>query len=287
MILYVALLTSLLSLLVLAMVYLADFWEREPLDLIQNAFLTGLGTQLVLVLGFHRLAGTETWSGGLQLLTLGTLAIVLPILLAGEKEVDERFDGIVYSIAFAVGAASVVHLFNLPGAAAPFPERAVLGGGAAPGARDLLLLASAPGPRAELADLLALLLVSAMMGAVLGVLALGGRPLGHQVGGMLVTALALGGTDFLTGGWWPVRLGLAAAAVATGILLKRRSVFRGRQSPPERDIFLGALKTALMIFGAIVLSLALLLSLTDRWDTPPAPPAAEHLETGPTGTGNP
>ncbi len=267
MIIYVAVLTALLALLVLAMVYLADFWEREPLDLIQNVFLAGLGIQLVLVLGGHRLAGIEAWSGWLGLGTLAALAVVLPILLAEEKEVDERFDGVVYAVAFAAGAASVVHLFNLPGAAARYPERVVLGGGETPGARDLLLLLSAPGPRAELADLLALLLVAALVGAVLGTLKLQGRSLRYQVGGMLLAAVVLGGADVAAGGWWPVRLVLAAAVVAVTIALKRGSVYRRRAQPPEREIFLGALKTGLMIFGAIVLALALLMSLTDRWQT--------------------
>ncbi len=269
MIIYVAVLTALLGLLVLAMVYLADFWEREPLELIQNVFLAGLATQLVLVLGGHRLAGVEAWSGWLYPVTLAALAVVLPILLAEEKEVDERFDGIVYAVAFAVGAASVVHLFNLPGAAARCPEWVVLGAGEAPGARDLLLLISAPGPRGELADLLALLLVAVLAGAVLGALKLRGRPLGHQIGGTLLAGTLLAGADAATGGGWPIRLALATAAVAATVVLKRKSVFRQRAQPPEREIFLGALKTGLLIFGAIVLALALLMSLTDRWQGAP------------------
>ncbi len=265
MIIYVAMLTASLSLLVLALVYAADLWEREPLDLIQNVFLAGLGAQLVLVLGAHRLAGVETWSGWLHALTLAALAIVLPVLLAEEKEFDERFDGIVYAVSFAAGAASVVHLLNLPQAAARHPELVVLGGDATPGARDLLLLVTARGPRGELADLLALLMASALAGAVLGTLKLAGRSIAQQIGATLIAGGLLAGIDLAAGGWWPVRLALGAAALATAAALKRRSVFR-RQSPqPEREVFLGALKTGLMIFGAIVVALALLMSLTDSW----------------------
>lgn len=271
MIIYVAVLTALLSLLVLALIYLADLWERGPLDLLQNAFLSGLATLLVLVLAFHRLTGIEAWTGGLYVVTLAALAAVLPALLADDKEIDERFDGIVYAVAFGVGAASVVHLFNLPGAAARYPERVVLGGGETPDVRDLLLLISSPGPRGELADLAALLLVAVLAGAVLGTLKLGGTPLGHQVAGTLIAALVVGGAAVATAQWWPARLALAIAAVAVAVALKRRSVFRRRRAQPEREIFLGALKTALMIFGAIVLALAVLMSLTDNWRTA-APP---------------
>ena len=280
MIIYVAALTALLSLLVLAMVYLADLFEREPLDLIQNAFLAGLGAQLVLVLGIHRWIGVEAWSGWLYLLTLTVLAIILPMFLAEEKEFDERFDGVVYAVAFTVGAASVVHLFNLPRVAARSPESVALGGGEVPGARDLLLLVTAPGPRGELGDLLALLGVAALAGAVLGVLKLQGRPLIQQVAGMLLAAGLLGGLELSTGGAWPVRVLLAVAAVATTVALKRRSVFRQRHQLPERELFLGSLKTALMILGATVLALALLMSLTDSWELTAAPENPPRLGLG-------
>ncbi len=271
MIIYVATLTALLSLLVLAMVYLADRFEREPLDLIQNAFLAGLAAQLVLVLGVDQMFGIDAWSGWLYLLTLSALATILPTLLAEEKEVDERFDGVVYAVAFTVGAASVVHLFNLPRAAARYPESVVLGGSEVPDVRDLLLLLSAPGPRSELGDLFMLVLVAVLVGAVLGVLKLQGRPMIQQIGGMLLAAGLLGGIELAAGGGWPVRVLLAIAAVATPVVLKSRSVFRHRHQQPEREVFLGGVKTALMIFGAIVVALALLMSLTDSWEPAATP----------------
>lgn len=274
MIIYVATLTALLSLLVLAMVYLADRFEREPLELIQNAFLAGLVTQLVLVLGVDQLFGLDAWSGWLYLLTLSALASILPALLAEEKEVDERFDGVVYAVAFTVGAASVVHLFNLPRAAAQYPESVVLGGSEVPDVRDLLLLLSAPGPRGELGDLSMLVLVALLAGAVLGMLKLQDRPVIQQIGGMLLAAGLLGGMDLAAGGGWPVRVLFAGAAVATSVVLKSRSAFRHRPQQPERELFLGGMKTALLIFGAIVVALALLMSLTDSWK-PAATP--EHL----------
>ncbi|MEM7587285.1 MAG: hypothetical protein AAF560_28115 [Acidobacteriota bacterium] len=266
MIIYVAALTALLSLLVLTLVYLADRFEREPLDLIQNAFLAGLAAQLALILGVDQMFGIEAWSGPLYLLTLAALAAILPALLADEKEFDERFDGIVYAVAFTVGAASVVHLFNLPRAAARYPESVVLGGGEVPDVRDLLLLLSAPGPRVELSDLFTLVVVAMLAGAVLGVLKLADRPAIQQVAGMLAAGGLLAGLDLAVGGGWPVRVLLAVAAVATSILLKSRSVFRHRNQQPEREIFLGGVKTALMIFGAIVVALAVLMSLTDSWE---------------------
>ncbi len=277
MIIYVAMLTAALSLLVLALVYSADLWEPEPLDLIQNAFLAGLGAQLVLVLSAHRLAGVETWSGWLYMLSVAALAVVLPVLLAEEKEVDERFDGIVYALSFGAGAASVVHLLNLPRAAARHPELVVLAGDATPGARDLLLLVTARGPRAELADLLALLMVSALAGAVLGTLKLRGRSIPRQIGGTLAAGGLLVGIDRLAGGWWLFRLALGAAALATAVALKRTSVFR-RRPQPEREVFLGAVKTGLMIFGATVLALALLMSLTDSWQAAAVRPPGGGLK---------
>lgn len=266
MIVYVAVSTAVMSLLVLALVYVADLWEREPLDLLQNAFLAGVATQLVLVLGVDRLAGIESWSGWLYLLTVASLAVVVPVLLAAAEEVDERFDGIVYAVAFTVGAAAVAHLFNLPQAAARHPELAVLGSGEAPRARDLLLLVASPGPRGLLGDLSALLLVAVLAGAVLGTLKLRGRPLLHQVAGTLGAAVLLGAADLALDGWWPARLALAAAALGAAVALKRRSVFRRRRQPPEREVFLGAVKTGLLILGAIVLALSLVMSLTDAWD---------------------
>ncbi len=277
MIIYIAALTTVLCLWVLALIYLADLWEREPLDLIQNVFLAGLIAQLTLILAVDRLAGLESWSGWLYALTATALASLLPVVLAEEKELDERFDGVVYAVAFTAGAASVVHLFNLPGAAARHPELVVLDASTAPGFRDLWLLVSATGPRGELVDLLTLLLIAAPAGAVLGTLKLRGRPLGSQIAGTLVVGLALVAVDQAAGGWWPARLTLAAVALVTAVALKRTSVFRRGQPQPEREVFLGALKTGLMIFGAVVLALALLLSLTDSWQ---AVAGAEHSLPG-------
>ena len=281
MIIYIAALTTVLCLWVLALIYLADLWEREPLDLIQNVFLAGLVAQLALILAVDQLLGLESWSGWLYALTAAALAGLLPAILAEEKELDERFDGVVYAVAFTAGAASVIHLFNLPGAAARHPELVVLDASTAPGFRDLWLLVSATGPRGELIDLLTLLLISIPAGAVLGTLKLRGRPLGGQIAGTLLVALALVAVDLAAGGWWAVRLALAAGALVTAVALKRASVFRHGQPQPEREVFLGALKTGLMIFGAIVLALALLLGLTDSWQ------AVATAENTPAGQGSP
>ena len=264
MIVYVAVLTTLFSLLVLAMVYLADLWEREPLDLIQYTFLAGLGAQLLLVLTFHVIGDVGAWSGWAYLVTLAVLSLYLPALLATEDELNEAFDGVVYAVAFAAGAGSVVHLFNLPGLVAPYPERAVLGG--TPGVGDLLRLSALPEPRGELADLLALLGVAAVAGAVLGVLRLQGRPLVQQMAGTLATALLLGGVDLLVGGILPVRLVLAAGTVVVAVVCKRQSQFRHHLPPPRSEVFLDTVRSALVILGAITLVLALLMGLTDSWD---------------------
>ena len=47
---YIASFAGLLSSLLLVVVYLADRYEREPIGLIQNFFLSGLLGQLVLIL---------------------------------------------------------------------------------------------------------------------------------------------------------------------------------------------------------------------------------------------
>ncbi len=99
-------------------------------------------------------------------------ALYLPFQLHRQPEMDERFDGIVYSVAFVGGATCVIHLNNLPGVIAASPYREALVPGAVPDLRDLLILATSPGFAAELGQGLVLILAAVFVGAVLGTLQL-------------------------------------------------------------------------------------------------------------------
>ena len=76
---YIAAFAGLLSSLLLAVVYLADRYEREPIGLIQNVFLSGLLGQLVLILVIDRLTGAESWSGIWILVTVTCAAVSMPL----------------------------------------------------------------------------------------------------------------------------------------------------------------------------------------------------------------
>lgn len=123
---YIAVFAGLLSTLLLGVVYLADRYEREPIELIQNSFLTGLVAQLILVFAIDLVAGPVVWDGLWLLATTVVVALVMPFQLHRRDEMDERFDGIVYTVAFAGGATCVIHLNNLPVLIAASPFRAAL-----------------------------------------------------------------------------------------------------------------------------------------------------------------
>jgi len=265
---YVATFAGLLSALLLAVVYLADRYEREPIELIQNFFLSGLLGQLVLVLVVTSVRGEVSWSGWWILLTVAGAALYLPFQLHRQAEMDERFDGIVYSVAFVGGATCVVHLNNLPGVIAASPYRDALVPGSVPDLRDLVILATSSGFAAELGQGFVMILSAVFVGAILGMLQLRGRPPWQTAAACMVGALATTGLDLLTGGSWPVRGVLAVVGLAVVLAVKRRSVFKDRPEPTERDVLVLGLKTVLMIFGAALLATVLLQAVAEHPDVP-------------------
>ena len=265
---YIAAFAGLLSTLLLAVVYLADRYEREPIELIQNFFLSGLLGQLVLILAVAGASGGGSWSGRLLLITVLCAAIYLPLQLRNQPEMDEPFDGIVYAVAFLGGATCVIHLNNLPAVIAASPYRDALASGAVPDLRDLMILVTSPGFAAELGQGLVVVLTAALVGAVLGTLQLRGLSAWQTSISCVVVALTTIGLDLLTVGAWPVRGGLAVTVVAVALVVKRRSVFEGRPETPERDVLVMGLKTVLMVFGATLLATVLLQAVVERPDEP-------------------
>ncbi|MBW2679034.1 MAG: hypothetical protein JRD49_15925, partial [Deltaproteobacteria bacterium] len=75
---YIASFAGLLSSLLLAVVYLADRYEPEPIELIQDSFLTGLAGQLALIFAASSLDGGVLWSGPWILVTVVCAAAYLP-----------------------------------------------------------------------------------------------------------------------------------------------------------------------------------------------------------------
>jgi hypothetical protein len=241
---YIATFAGLLSTLLLAVVYLSDRYEREPIELIQNFFLSGLLGQLVLILAVTAVGGDVSWSGPWILVTIVCAALYLPFQLHRQTEMDERFDGIVYAVALVGGATCVIHLNNLPRVIAASPYRDALAPGAEPDLRDLLILATSPGFTAELGQGLVMILAAVLV--------------------CVVVALAATGLDLLTGGAWPVRGALAVMAVAVAVAVKRRSVFKDRPELPERDVLVMGLKTVLIVFGAALLATVLLQAVVEQ-----------------------
>ena len=261
---YIASFAGLLASLLLAFIYLSDRYEPEPIELIQETFLTGLAGQLVLIFGVSSLVGGLVWSGEWLLVTVFSAAVYLPFGLHRQTEVDERFDGIVYSVALAGGATCAIHLNNLPRVMAASPYREALAPGAEPDLRDLLILTGSPGFTAELGGGLVVILTAALVGAVLGTLQLRGWSPWRTASACVAVGLVVVGADLVTGGNWWVRGGLTLAALVIGLAVKRRSVFKDRPQPRERDVLLMGLKTVLVVFGAALLAMVLLQAVVEQ-----------------------
>ena len=261
---YIAVFAGLLSTLLLGAVYLADRYEREPIELIQNSFLSGLVAQLVLVFAVTLVAGPVIWEGEWLLATAIAVAVMMPFQLRNRDEVDERFDGIVYTVAFAAGATCVIHLNNLPSLIAASPFRAALEPGAEPDLRDLMILAESAGFAAELGRGLVVILSAVVVGAVLGALQMK-RVSPWRIASITVPIAAVTiGIDLLANGAWAVRAALTIAAVVVAVALKRRSVFRDRPQPTESEALVTGLKTILLVFGAALLATVLLQAVVER-----------------------
>jgi hypothetical protein len=268
---YIASFAGLLSIVVLGLVYLADRYEPEPIELIQNSFLFGFVVQLVLVLAATAVAGQLMWSGAWLMITVGGVALAMPFQVRGMAEVDERFDGVVYTVACLSGATCVVHLNNLPQVAAASPFHEALDDDAVPGLRDLLIIDSSPGFAAELGQGLMMILVGVLVGAALGVLHQRGWTSWRTAAVCCGIGLVAVGLDVATGGSWPVRAFLTASAVLVAVAVKRRSVFKGRPQPVERDVVVLTVKTALMVLGAALIAIALLQIVSPQIELPVGP----------------
>ncbi len=262
MLIYIASFAGLLSAVVLAVVYLADRYEREPVELIQNSFLLGFVSQLVLVIATTAVTGQFLWSGPWLLITVVGAALVLPTYVRSLDEMDERFDGIVYTVACLAGATCVIHLNNLPQVAAGSPLSSALEDGAVPGLRDLLIIDSSPVFAGELLQSLMVIVAGVLIGATLGVLHLGGKGPKESAAVCAVIGLAVIGLDLVAGGFWLVRLALAITAIAVAFVVKRRSIFKDRPHPSERDVLILGFKTLLMVLGASLLAIGLLQTVT-------------------------
>ena len=273
---YIASFAGLLSTLLLAIVYIADRYEREPIELIQNYFLSGLLGQLVIILAVTSVGGEVSWSGPWILLTMVCGALYLPFQLSRQAEMDERFDGIVYSVAFVGGVTCAIHLNNLPGVIAASPYRDALVSGAVPDIRDLLILATSSGFGTELGQGSVLIFTAIFVGAILGTLQLRGWSPRRTAAVCVAVALTTIGLDLLTRGTWPVRVGLAVAGFAVALTVKRRSVFKDRPEPAEGDVLVLGLKTVLMVFGATLLATVLLQAVNERPEIPEVTIAGRH-----------
>jgi len=261
---YIATFAGLLSSLLLAVVYLADRYEPEPIELILDSFLIGLAGQLVLIFIASALHGGVLWSGPWLLVTMAVATLYLPYQLSGQVEADERFDGIVYSVALVGGAVCAIHLNNLPRVAAISPYRDALAPGAEPDLRDLLILAGSSGFTAELGRGLVVILAAVLVGAVLGTLQLRGWPWWRTASICLAVGSAVIGVDLLVGGNWWARGSLAVSAMAVAFVVKRRSIFKDRPEPRERDVLLMGFKTVLVVFGATLLATVLLQAVVEQ-----------------------
>jgi len=278
---YIATFAGLLSTLLLAVVYLADRYEREPIELIQDFFLSGLLGQLVLILAVTAVGRDVSWSGPWILITVVCAALYLPFQLHRQTEMDERFDGIVYAVALVGGATCVIHLNNLPRVIAASPYRDALASGTEPDLRDMLILATSPGFATELGQGLVVILAAVLVGAVLGTLQLRGWSPWRTAFVCVAVALAVTGLDLLTGGVWPVRGALAVMAVAVAAAVKRRSVFKGRPEAPERDVLVMGLKTVLMVSGAALLATVVLQAVAEQPDAGPGSPRSHDVRPEP------
>jgi len=276
---YIAFFAGSLSTVLLAVVYLADRWEPEPVELIQSSFLSGLIAQLVLILAVSIAGGGSSWSGPWMLVTVVGIALYLPFHLSRQPELDERFDGIVYAVAFAGGATCVIHLTNLPAVVAASPYRAALGDGAEPDLRDLLILLGSSGIVGDLGQGLMVIAISVLVGAVLGTLQIAGVAPARTAAICTLVALVAGGAEILTGGAWILRLVLVVTAVVVAFGVKRRSVFRDRPQPAESDLLVMGVKTVLMVLGAALLAMVLLQVVIEEPEPLTEMAAAEQRPT--------
>jgi hypothetical protein len=261
---YIAVYSGVIGTLLLGVAYAADRYEREPIELLQNSFIAGLAVQLVLLLAVALVSGHVLWSGGWLIVTVVGVAALLPLVFERQVELDERFDGIVYSVAVSGGAVVAIHLNNLPGLLATSPFSAALATGAEPDLRDLLIVVGSGAFAAELDRGLLVMTIAVLVGAIFGVLHMRRTSPWRSSALCGFTALVIAAADLVLGEPWQLRFALAAVAVIVGLAIKRRSVFRARPQPTEGDVLIAGLKTILMVFGAALLATVLLQAVVDQ-----------------------
>ena len=167
-------------------------------------------------------AGQILWSGPWLLLTVVGAALTMPFHVRSLAEMDERFDGIVYTVAWLAGATCVIHLNNLPQVASASPFHDALRHGAMPGLRDLLIVGTSPGFAGELGQGLMMIMAGVLVGAMLGVLHMLGRAPGRIAAACAVVGLAAIGADVVGGGAWPIRALLVVAALALSVRVRKK-----------------------------------------------------------------
>jgi hypothetical protein len=273
---YIAFFSGSLAVVLLAVVYLADRYEPEPIELIQNFFLTGLFFQIALIMAFTAIGGLDSWTGPWLLVTIAVAAMYLPFQLAKQCELDEVFDGVVYAVAFIGGAGCVIHIHRLPRMIAASPVGDAIEPGSVPDLRDLSILWASSEFAAELGRSLMLVLTAVLVGALLAALQLRGWPAWRTALACTASATGVIAVDLTTAGAWPIRVVLLALALAVAVAAKRRSAFKHRPEPSENDVLIMGLKTVLMVFGAALLTTALLQATSDRTEPPADPPHGAH-----------
>jgi hypothetical protein len=274
---YIASVAAALSTLVLATVYLADRYEREPIERIQNTFLTGLLGQLIVILSVSVLLGQVQWTGWWMWASVIAVAVYLPLQLRHDEEVDEVFDGIVYAVALVAGVACTIHINDLPQVIRDSPYSSAFVSGAAPDLRDVMIVATSAGLASELGEGLVLILCAVAIGWVTGLLLNRGWRAGRIVAVSVFSGIVILAIDQLTAGHPVTRLALFVLAVALAVAVKRRSVFRDRPQASESAVVTMALKTVLMILGGALLVMVLLQAVVDQ----PAPPGADLTSGSP------
>lgn len=275
---YLLLVSTLMVAIVLAAVLLFDRHDREPLELVQSCFSLGLLCQLLVALPVAAWTRGEGWGTVLAGFAVLAAMVVVPLRKAGHPELDEPYDGIVYSVAFISGAGCVLHLWNLP---------ALVDGSVHPrlwtvdvvGIRDLSILLTSPAVGRVALDYLALVAAAALGGAVFGKLHYRGKFSPRAVLLSAVTALGVWGLNQAFTDWWPVAAGTVAAAVAAAIFLKRRSPFRGDAKEPEEDLPIKVVNSLLLVLGSVTLALVLLavVDRSGRFEVLTTPPAGSGI----------
>jgi hypothetical protein len=149
-------------------VYLADRYEPEPLELVQDTFLLGALAQAGAILAVaaftHRIGWDGWWIGG----TLLGWCSSCPVTCGGSARPTSASTASSYTVSAAAGALCVIHVANLPTIATQSPYRTALAATATPDLRDLLIITGAPGFAHELGRGALIIALAVIAGGVMG-----------------------------------------------------------------------------------------------------------------------